>query len=157
MLRGSSDLHGWGDSNLYLRRSSKELILSIEHRAAPAGDDISLELTANGDALALSTITPTEAETAIALPAQDRLLEVMREAQGRMSTQQLRSRCRMPTQTVCNVLTELRTQGRVIQTDQGYQLKELPPPQAISFPDKPIGTQGNGNGKPQYQVLPLCL
>jgi len=35
-LRGSSELHAWGDSNLYLRRVDERLFLSIEHRAAPS-------------------------------------------------------------------------------------------------------------------------
>jgi hypothetical protein len=35
-LRGSSDLHAFGDSNLYLRRTKDRLLLSSEHRAAPA-------------------------------------------------------------------------------------------------------------------------
>jgi hypothetical protein len=34
-LRGSGDFHAWGDSNLYLRRS-RELVLTVEHRAAAA-------------------------------------------------------------------------------------------------------------------------
>ena len=34
-LRGSSDLHAFGDSNLYLRRTRDRLLLSSEHRAAP--------------------------------------------------------------------------------------------------------------------------
>src|SRR6266516_2652853 len=32
-LRGSSELHGWGDSNLYLRRHRDQLSLTVEHRA----------------------------------------------------------------------------------------------------------------------------
>jgi RecA-family ATPase len=35
-LRGSGDIHAFGDSNLYLRRTEQHLILSSEHRAAPA-------------------------------------------------------------------------------------------------------------------------
>jgi RecA-family ATPase len=34
-LRGSSEFHAWGDSNLYLRRDGDDLSLSVEHRAAP--------------------------------------------------------------------------------------------------------------------------
>ena len=34
-LRGSSDLHAFGDSNLYLRRAKQHLVLLSEHRAAP--------------------------------------------------------------------------------------------------------------------------
>ena len=33
-LRGSSDIHAFGDSNLYLRRSRERLVLSNEHRGA---------------------------------------------------------------------------------------------------------------------------
>jgi RecA-family ATPase len=35
-LRGSGDLHAFGDSNLYLRRVKDRLLLVSEHRAAPA-------------------------------------------------------------------------------------------------------------------------
>ena len=34
-LRGSGDIHAFGDSNLYLRRTKEHLVLSSEHRAAP--------------------------------------------------------------------------------------------------------------------------
>jgi hypothetical protein len=34
--RGSSELHGWGASNLYLRRHREQLSLTVEHRAAPS-------------------------------------------------------------------------------------------------------------------------
>src|SRR5208283_1997593 len=45
-LRGSSEFHAWGDSNLYLRRDSDDRIaLSVEHRAAAAIAGITLELT----------------------------------------------------------------------------------------------------------------
>ena len=32
-LRGSGDIHAFGDSNLYLRRAEEHLILSSEHRS----------------------------------------------------------------------------------------------------------------------------
>ena len=36
-LRGSSEFHAWGDSNLYLRRDSDDrIVLTVEHRAAAA-------------------------------------------------------------------------------------------------------------------------
>src|SRR5271167_3132213 len=49
-LRGSGDIHAFGDSNLYLRRTREHLVLSSEHRAAPASAPVSLELVAS-DAL----------------------------------------------------------------------------------------------------------
>jgi hypothetical protein len=43
-LRGSGDFHAWGDSNLYLRRQHSQLLLTIEHRAAPAPEPLALTL-----------------------------------------------------------------------------------------------------------------
>ena len=45
-LRGSSDIHAFGDSNLYLRRTREHLVLSSEHRAAAASPPVYLELVA---------------------------------------------------------------------------------------------------------------
>ena len=45
-LRGSGDIQAFGDSNLYLQRTKDHLILSSEHRAAPASAAVSLELVA---------------------------------------------------------------------------------------------------------------
>jgi AAA domain len=45
-LRGSSDIHAFGDSNLYLRRTREHLVLSSEHRAAPASAPVYLDLVA---------------------------------------------------------------------------------------------------------------
>src|SRR5271169_3856081 len=45
-LRGSGDIHAFGDSNLYLRRTREHLVLSSEHRAAAASASVYLELIA---------------------------------------------------------------------------------------------------------------
>lgn len=43
-LRGSGDIHAFGDSNLYLRRTREHLVLTTEHRAAPAISPVALQL-----------------------------------------------------------------------------------------------------------------
>ncbi len=52
-LRGSSEFHAWGDSNLYLRRDAEQLTMSIEHRAAASSSGIALRLKADDEAIAL--------------------------------------------------------------------------------------------------------
>jgi RecA-family ATPase len=53
-LRGSSEFHAWGDSNLYLRRDSDDrIVLTVEHRAAAAMQGVTLELAQRDNALAL--------------------------------------------------------------------------------------------------------
>lgn len=46
-LRGSGDLHAFGDCNAYLIRKAGKLLLSMEHRFAPALDPIPLALVSN--------------------------------------------------------------------------------------------------------------
>src|SRR6202008_475501 len=53
-LRGSSELHGWGDSNLYMRRRGAQLTLSTENRGAASQDPIPIQRPQAGSALALS-------------------------------------------------------------------------------------------------------
>jgi hypothetical protein len=55
-LRASGDIHAFGDSNLYLRRTTRHLILSSEHRAALASAPAYLKLVANDAATTLLEI-----------------------------------------------------------------------------------------------------
>ena len=48
-LRGSSDLHAWADDSLYLTRSKTTLLLTLEHRSAPAAEPVPLVLLSRGD------------------------------------------------------------------------------------------------------------
>jgi hypothetical protein len=154
-LRGSSDLHGWGDSNLYLRRNSTDLLLSVEHRAAPCQDNIPIELCANASALALAVKTgESELSTESgprAAPRQDprqRVIQAMKKLDGPVSIKRLRKICRIRTATLCQTLSILKDQGRVIHGPDGLSLTSAQANTAVSFPHTPIESSGNGNGKP---------
>ena len=141
-LRGSSELHGWGDSNLYMRRKGGQLTLSTEHRAAPSRDHIPLHLTELGSALALAVL-----ESPLSQPkAQPTPVERVRAALAQLqepvfSIQQLRKLCAIRTETLCAALEELTQQGELSRNAKGYQLN-------LAFPlSRPIDPQGNGNGK----------
>jgi hypothetical protein len=153
-LRGSSDLHGWGDSNLYLRRTSSHLLLSIEHRAAPSRDNIPIELCANGSALALAVKTePTTPSPVTEQPdPRSRVIQAMAELKEPVSVQQLRKLCRMRTATLCETLIILKDRGDVIHGLNGYSLATDQCQTSVSFPDTPMETSGNGNGKPLRQL-----
>ena len=152
-LRGSSDLHGWGDSNLYLRRKGLHLTLSVEHRAAAAVEDIPLELRTEGAALALAPRTTHHApEPQQPLAAADRVIQVMRTASAPLSTQQLRKLCSLRTATLCDTLSSLRQAGQIIQSTAGYTLyrtgiPDSPAVASVSRSAPPIGSTGTGNGK----------
>ncbi len=146
-LRGSSDLHGWGDSNLYLRRDSRHLHLAVEHRAAAPPDDIALQLVdgTRGPALALMPSKP-QPEPPPATPS-DRILQVMTNLGRPASAQQLRKLSRVRTATVCETLADLCRRGCVRHDARGYSLITPAHDKTVSLPDIPIDAPGNGNGK----------
>ena len=48
-LRGSGDFFAWSDSLLYVRRHRGQLLLTVEHRGAPAPEPFTLALAAGDD------------------------------------------------------------------------------------------------------------
>jgi RecA-family ATPase len=122
-LRGSSELHGWGDSNLYMRRRGQQLTLTTEHRAAASQDDIPLQLTQAGDALSL---TVTAAGSANAAPAEasplERVRHALAELNGPASAERIRELCGMRTASVCEHLAALVRQGLVVRDARGFAL-----------------------------------
>ena len=79
-LRGSSEFHAWGDSNLYLRRDGDDLSLSVEHRAAPSPKPLTIELAQRGDALALEVADRREPVAPAPSSLDDRIMAVLAEA-----------------------------------------------------------------------------
>ena len=155
-LRGSSELHGWGDSNLYMRRKGSQLTLSTEHRAAPSRDHLPLQLTESGSVVALSAVDrPTVQPDTPPSPA-ERVCQALAQLQEPIPIQQLQKLCGIRTATVCSALAELSASGQVVRDARGYQLK-LPLPVS-----RPIDPKGNGNGKwasanPDPELQTLCF
>jgi AAA domain len=149
-LRGSSELHGWGDSNLYMRRRGRDLTLTTEHRAAPSQEHLPLALTQAGAALALALIpTDANAGSPITPPTaspSERVRQALSGLTEPMPLQRLRQLCGMRTSAVCAALAELSEQGLVSHDERGYQLKLPFDDPLVSLPI-PIDPAGNGNGK----------
>jgi hypothetical protein len=140
-LRGSSELHGWGDSNLYLRRKGSQLTLSTEHRAAPSQDHIPLQLTESGSVVALKVVERSSVQPEAPPTPTQRVRQALAQLQEPILVQQLQKLCGIRTAKICSALAELSNNGEVAHDARGYQLK-LPLP--VSHP---IGPEGNGNGK----------
>ena len=140
-LRGSSELHGWDDSNLYLRRKGSQLTLSTEHRAAPSHDHIPLQLAESASALALTVVERSAAQPDVPPTPTQQVRQALAQLQEPTPVHQLQKLCGIRTATVCSALAELSASGEVIRDTSGYQLK-LPLPVS-----RPIAPKGNGNGK----------
>lgn len=134
-LRGSSDLHGWGDSNLYLRRNSRHLILSVEQRAAPSPDDIPLNLAVNGNAPSLTVLDAPQLDNE-SLPASpsERILLAISQADGPLSAIQLRKACRIRSSTISTTTATLVAAGRIRHGPHGYSLNSSPSPVSLPIP-----------------------
>ena len=121
-LRGSSEFHAWGDSNLYLRRSDDDLTLTVEHRAAPSVPALSLELAQRGDALALEVIErgapPDPAPSSI----DERITTALAAADRPLPITELRSACRVRNATLYARLAALTSEGRLTRGPEGYRL-----------------------------------
>jgi len=145
-LRGSSELHAWGDSNLYLRRVDERLLLSIEHRAAPSQSGLPLALRGSGEALALAIVDATPVLPAPPPSPIDKIADVLAHTDRPLTVVELRQACRMRTAHVCQALAALTAQSRVLNTAAGYCLAS---PSSVSrdrFPDALYQPAGNGNG-----------
>jgi hypothetical protein len=118
-LRGSSDLHAFGDSNLYLRRTRERLVLSSEHRAAAAPPPVYLELvTTNAETTHLRVIAEVHAENGRSL--QDQVLA--RLTKGAVLTRaKLRETLSVKNQRLGEALESLERAGRVNRTSAGWQ------------------------------------
>jgi hypothetical protein len=122
-LRGSSEFHAWGDSNLYLRRNSDLLSLSIEHRAAPSISGIPLCLNTEDDMPCLQISNRTEpADKQPQMSIEDRVRQALAESDGPLSFRVLRKACRIRTANLCAVLGNLVSQQKILKTPDGYTL-----------------------------------
>ncbi len=124
-LRGSSEFHAWGDSNLYLRRSGNELNLTVEHRAAPSPPSIALELAQRGEALALERLQSTATQPLPPSSVDERIVSALSDSDRPLPIAELRSLCRVRKATLYARLTELVTTGRLVRSVDGYRLAAI--------------------------------
>ena len=120
-LRGSSEFHAWGDSNLYLRRDGDDISLTVEHRAAPSPRPLSIELASRGPALALEVVERAKPVDAAAPSLDDRITAALAEAPAPLPFADLRARCRVRTATLYERLAALSASGRVIKQGDCYR------------------------------------
>jgi AAA domain len=126
-LRGSSDIHAFGDSNLYLRRTEQHLILSSEHRSASASAPVYLELVAtNEETTHLEVIADFGELSRAALHDEkadsltERVLALL--ARGRVLTRTtLRDSLAVKNERLGEVLESLERAGQIGRTAAGWR------------------------------------
>jgi RecA-family ATPase len=118
-LRGSSDIHAFGDSNLYLRRTREHLMLSSEHRAAPASAPVYLELVAkSAETTHLEVIG--ELQDGRRRSLEEQVLDLL--AEGAVLTRaRLRDSLSVKNERLGAALESLERAGRLCRTSTGWQ------------------------------------
>lgn len=125
-LRGSTDFHAWGDTNLYMRRRGTELILTIEHRCAPPPDPLLLQLcNQDPEAVHLKSLDhPSEIPApARSINVQQQALDLIEAAHPRPQTRSaLRQSLGLRNQRLGNLLRSLEEEGRIERGVGGWRL-----------------------------------
>jgi hypothetical protein len=123
-LRGSSEFHAWGDSNLYLRRMDNQLTLTVEHRAAPSMPPIDLELAQRGESLALEVRATAQPAPEAPSPTSvdERIINALSDADHPLSAGELRALCSVRKATFYARLEDLTRAGRLLRSPEGYRL-----------------------------------
>jgi hypothetical protein len=118
-LRGSGDIHAFGDSNLYLRRAEQHLILSSEHRAAPASSPVHLLLVATDAATThLEVVAEPEDENGRGL--EEQVLDLLAHG-GALTRTRLRDALAVNNERLGKALESLERAGRIGRTPRGWQ------------------------------------
>ena len=132
-LRGSGDLHAWTDSALYLHARHQRIVLSAEHRAAPAPAPLELELRSRDDGSQthlerLPTTAPTTPPSDAPTLA-ERVLARLRHAPQPLTRAELREQLRVNNQRLGETLAELREHGLLCHSRRGWSRNaEAPQP-----------------------------
>ena len=119
-LRGSSDLHAFGDSNAYLAKRKKRIVLSVEHRSAKSIDPIEMQLVsrANGSATHLEIVADTGSNTCASLAEQALLL--LQNSTTPLTRTAIRKQLKVNNQRLGDTLAKLDKRALVQKTSKGW-------------------------------------
>ena len=122
-LRGSGDLHAFGDCNAYLVRKDKRLLLSLEHRFAPTGDPIPLNLVSdkseNNTYLAAESSSNYEA---IRFPIGEALRRTLADSDKPLTRTALRSILKVNNHRLGLALKDLENKNIIARQAGGWTL-----------------------------------
>ena len=121
-LRGSGDLHAFGDCNAYLVRKNDKLILSVEHRFAKQSDPIPLALVSDdGDNPHLEILDRADNEQH-RRPLSETVRRALADADQPLTRAALRSTLRVNNHRLGLALDDLEKRRIAIRDKNGWSL-----------------------------------
>ena len=121
-LRGSSDLHAFGDSNLYLARNKTQLTLTFEHRSAKAPDPMTLELVSSPEGTQTHLAVCSSQAPDRSADLSERVLLILQNSSRPLSRKSLRDTLKVNNQRLGETLQTLQQQGVALQTEKGWAM-----------------------------------
>lgn len=125
-LRGSGDLHAWGDSNLYLLRRDGQPTLVAEHRAQRPADPVIVRLDGDPPRLVLA-----DAPAASSDPLDDQVVAAL--VQQPLTRTALRQRLQVRNETLGAAIERLLATNRLIRVNDGLA---VPVPAPTNRPER---------------------
>ena len=128
-LRGSSDLHAFGDCNAYLVRNNDKLFLSVEHRFAPASKPLQLTLISNADdANTHLEIVENTNSSNRNLPLKDAVKHILEGSEIPLTRVALRKTLGVNNHRLGLALCDLEKQHIAVRNPTGWTLTPTNPP-----------------------------
>ena len=115
-LRGSSDLHAFGDSNAYLTPRNDSILLTIEHRSAKPPEPVELKLVSSDAAIHLAIAAPANLHN----PLPDRIMSLLTNENHPLTQTIMRDRLKVNNQRLSQTLNRLDQQGLILRTSAGW-------------------------------------
>lgn len=127
-LRGSSDFHAWSDSSLYLHHHKDTVVLTPEHRTAPAPGTVNLRLHVGqpADDTYFEVVDPPDPTGDATASLEADVLTAL--ARGSLSRNQLRATLRVRNQRLGAALEHLLRAGRIVRHDDNTWAIPIPAP-----------------------------
>jgi RecA-family ATPase len=120
-LRGSSDLHAFGDSNAYLVRQKKEVILTLEHRAAKAPEPMAMELISKAHGTDIHLKLRAERSTDTQTPSlRSLVLKLLEKSDRPLPQTEIRAQLRVNNQRLGQALRALEKSEEILHTARGW-------------------------------------
>ena len=129
-LRGSSDLHAFGDSNAYLARKDDRIVFTLEHRSARPLDPFDVQLISNDDGSAphLEVVAANHLSAPQSL-LPNRLISLLMNTEKPLTRTCLREQLKVNNQKLGDTLTDLENKGVIIRSTRGWS--SAAPPVAV--------------------------
>ena len=119
-LRGSSDLHAFGDSNAYLARRNQSIVLTLEQRAAKSIQPLEMQLISrpDGSAAHLELVTPTDPKVGGGLA--ERAVALLRHSTKPLTRTAIRKQLKVNNQRLGETLAALEKDKQILRTPKGW-------------------------------------